>query len=481
MNLSKRTAIAARAFLLCTLFLLSPSFALAATNTQELPLRLSCVLHLHSTFSGGDRSLDRVVEEARKNHFDVVIPSDHDLMRWEYGLPPLRNLVKKTYEQESVLSFGPHRYLDMLNRAEALYGDILVIPAVESSPFYYWTGSPFDGTLTLNDWHKHLLVVGMEKPEDYRHLPLVSNPHAGVLSCALMWPALLIITGALVQKRTLLAVILILAGSGLLAYNYPFLAPRFSQYAGPRGELPYQTLIDYANARGALTFWAHPEAPNWETPKRIDPVDVVTPNYPASLLATQDYTGFAIFAQGYKEVGAPGKKWDKALLDYCRGERTKPVWAIGEIDYGESSAAINEVYNILWVKEKTKHAVMESLKAGNFAAVQRGKNWGLTLNEFSISSGKQKAVCGQELSYEKPVRIALGLSAAGAGAANNRHPVTMHLIRNGKVIKMIEAPLPVSLIYEDTSPLPPGKNYYRVVVEERTPHAIAFNPVFVVR
>src|SRR3989339_319032 len=99
MNLSKRTAIAARAFLLCTLFLLSPSFALAATNTQELPLRLSCVLHLHSTFSGGDRSLDRVVEEARKNHFDVVIPSDHDLMRWEYGLPPLRNLVKKTYEQ----------------------------------------------------------------------------------------------------------------------------------------------------------------------------------------------------------------------------------------------------------------------------------------------------------------------------------------------------------------------------------------------
>jgi hypothetical protein len=60
-------------------------------------------------------------------------------------------------------------------RVNKTQNDVLVIPGVQSSPFYFWTGSSFKGDLTAHGYRKELLLVGMQSAEDYRGLPLIHS------------------------------------------------------------------------------------------------------------------------------------------------------------------------------------------------------------------------------------------------------------------------------------------------------------------
>ena len=49
------------------------------------------------------------------------------------------------------------------------------LPAVESAPFYYWSGNITKKNLTANNIDKHLLLIGLERPEDYEQLPILNS------------------------------------------------------------------------------------------------------------------------------------------------------------------------------------------------------------------------------------------------------------------------------------------------------------------
>ena len=151
------------------IIILLPENGVAAQDFIQIP----GVIHAHSTFSSGDYSLKALVSRAKEKGIQVLIPTDHDLVVMEYGLFPLRNLFKKRVEHKSVIKAGPEKYLDAINQINNEQNDVLVIPGIQSSPFYYWTGSPFRGDLTANDYRKELLLIGMMNPEDYLGLPLL--------------------------------------------------------------------------------------------------------------------------------------------------------------------------------------------------------------------------------------------------------------------------------------------------------------------
>lgn len=439
--------------------------------------RISCIMHIHSDFSGNgeNKSIDAILNEAAAHGIDAVIPTDHDIMRWEYGLSPLRGLLRKTYQRPSVLSAGPSRYLDEIHRLRSTHRNMIIVPGVESAPFYYWTGNPFNGTLTMHGWNKHMLLLGMEKEKDYRNLPVVSNPYRpGTFAPWLLWPLILFIPAYLTRKRGR-AIVYSVVALCILYNNYPFRISAFDPYHGDRGELPYQNVIDYVERCGGLTFWAHPEAINWEIPKQIGPIKVITHNYMNSVTNTDRATGFGIFAEGYRDLGGPEHLWDQSLKDYCAGKRKKPLWAVGELDYGEGSFAVQEIQNILWVKDTTPAGVMESLRSGRFAALWRQKDWGLTANAFSATSGNQSTLCGGEITATAPVRLRIDV-----GTSDKRSiPVNITVIRDAKVIAILQSQAPTLLVYEDPARLSPGLHYYRVLVQTTYPHTIAFNPVFV--
>jgi hypothetical protein len=446
------------------LLLLTMQFLFSIVSASEFE-RVSCLIHIHSSYSMSTiPPLWETALEARKRNIDVIIPTDHAIRRWEYGLRPFENIVKKTFNESSVIKMTPEKYLAELHKIEIDNPGLLVIPGVEAAAFYYWTGNPFKDGLVMNNWHKHMLIVGLENPQDYYGLPLVSNNKAEKYNILLFWPIFLLIPGMLVSNKTIFRLIIFFCLLFLI-YNYPFKKLDFNQYSGDMGDKPYQVLIDYANSKGLLSFWAHPEAPNFKETVKIGPASIVTKPYPESILNTVNYTGFALYAEGYKIDGAPAGYWDRTLMEYCSGKREKPVWAIGERDYSGDKNMIATILNYIWVKDKTKTSVLDGLKNGRFYTVESTPVWGLILNDFYISNGKSNAVCGQEID----------------STDNKTHQIKVSLIKNAKVIRIFEAATPVQISYDDTSEFETGRNYYRILVEGVEACHIALNPVFVKR
>ncbi|HJW86304.1 MAG TPA: hypothetical protein VJ440_06715, partial [Candidatus Brocadiaceae bacterium] len=89
------------AFLLCTAFFSPGSFAYSEGYKP-----VSGVIHLDSTISGGALSPEAVAGFAHDAGIEIAIFTDHDTMRWEYGLLPLRGLARKVVEKNSIYRYG---------------------------------------------------------------------------------------------------------------------------------------------------------------------------------------------------------------------------------------------------------------------------------------------------------------------------------------------------------------------------------------
>ena len=129
------------------LALLSPGGKLFAGDLLQVP----AAIQISSRISDGKYSIPEIVRICRDGKYKVVVITDRDLMRWEYGIRPLRNIVKRTVEDNSLLKYGAKRYLEELTAVQQANPDLVIIPGVESAPFYYWKGDLFRSDLELLD------------------------------------------------------------------------------------------------------------------------------------------------------------------------------------------------------------------------------------------------------------------------------------------------------------------------------------------
>lgn len=113
------------------------------------------------------------------------------------------------------------------------------------------------------------------------------------------------------------------------------------------------------------------------------------------------YTGFGIIYEGLKKIGVPGGIWDKILSEYMDGQREKPIWAMGEIDYHHEGEAggkrIEEVRTVFLLKEFNTRSVIEAMKLGKMYAMSRTKEQFLSLDEFTLQG---KAFIGDKITFE---------------------------------------------------------------------------------
>jgi len=143
-------------------------------------------IHLQTPVSGGKRTFNDYLQLARQNEIGILIVTDHDTQKYQYGLWPLRGLIKKTVDESSVFKYGLENYFKLIQQANSLAKDIIIIDGVESMPFYYWSGSYFRNTLALNDRGKHMLIIGMNDVNAYKELPLIGSGKSRL--CALPGP-----------------------------------------------------------------------------------------------------------------------------------------------------------------------------------------------------------------------------------------------------------------------------------------------------
>ncbi len=451
---------------------------LQAQNYEVLYTTLSCVLHIHSEFSGSRYTIDDIYNLAKDNKIDSVILTDHFMQKVEYGFWPFRSIVKKMQKCPSVMD-NLEKYLTTIRNINNLQKEVIIIPSLEVTPHYYWEVDRENNLLIIKNFHKHMLLLNLTDLNTYKSLPVIGNElNYAKFNILSFWPLIVFAISLFLKSKFLFVISLI-----FLIANFPF-KKYYDQYHN-YGEHPYQQLIDFVNKKNftsqiennMLIIWAHPEATNYEkvcvfsTVRKIK-IGFQTLPYYNSMFSTYDYDGFSIFAEGYRETGGISGVWDKILLEYCLGKREKPVWCFSELDFGETEGPIDLRKNILFVREKNYKEVIKALKFGNFYSVWRYKDKELQLSNFKLN--RKEAIFGEKYKLNENI-INISFDVKWSNDENKEGIV--YIIKNGEVVYKKQHLLPAKIEFNE--PKPKSFSYYRVYIESQYPNKLATNPIFI--
>jgi hypothetical protein len=478
------------------------ALALAATAAEaEDWQRLPAVVHVHSTLSTGERSIDELAGQASAEGVGALLLTENYLSRVEYGLAPFRALTRVVHEERSLAGVGLERYLSEVARARRAHPDVLLIAGVEVVPHQHWSGSALARALTLHDSQKNLLVFGVTDPAALRALPAGGNLHArgyGRQSLVDLWPALLLVPGValLAVRRTrrvrvgraivierrrswLAGGVLVALALGTVARAWPFTVDAYPPWQD-FGTAPHQALIDHVDGLGGLTVWSFPEAAD-EGRRSVAGVRVGwrTDPYPDDLMKTYKYTAFgALYGQATR-FEQPGGRWDRVLAQYAAGERSRPAWGLGEAGlHALTGGRLGGIQTVLLVRERTEAAALDALARGRLYALQRAGDGALELAEWSLSAPDAVAsVSGEILRAPRgaPIEVRIAVAASGSAAG----PIRVTLVRNGAVLDAWPGAGAVRVTHReifDGEPL-----VFRLDVRGPSPHRVLSSPIFVVR
>ncbi|MFQ5482353.1 MAG: hypothetical protein ACE5ER_06300, partial [Nitrospinaceae bacterium] len=156
-------------------------------------LQLDMVLDAKSKFSDGCSSVQELASLALSRHVDGLVVADHNRVALEYGGGPFRRIFKTKVENGSVLKKGAAAYLAEIRQVDKDSEKLLMIPAVESAPFYFWQGSPAEKNLVAHHWDKHLLILGLSHPHEYEQIPSLNSNLSTRYMHRFLWPFLLFV------------------------------------------------------------------------------------------------------------------------------------------------------------------------------------------------------------------------------------------------------------------------------------------------
>jgi hypothetical protein len=253
------------------------------------------------------------------------------------------------------------------------------------------------------------------------------------------------------QRRAWLPGLLLCAvGVTAIVRAWPFTQPLHPAWADA-GSAPYQDLIDYVERAGGVSVWSLPEASDFGQ-QAVGPVQVswTTEPYPDDLLKTFGYTAFGAIYEDTTRVERPGEAWDRLLMEYAAGQRTRVPWALAESAFHENSAGkrVGPVQTVFLVRERTEAGVLDALRAGRMYALQRTRDAGFALTEFAAVAGDGAAISGQTLRTTPgaPLEVTVALAALDARPVD----VRVTLIRNGSIVAAWSGATPLRARHRET-------------------------------
>jgi hypothetical protein len=457
--------------------------SIALAQGPEDREQLLATVHVHSTASTGELTIEALAQRAEQLGLDVLILTDNFSLRYEYGLWPLRGILKRQVRFPSVLEYGIERYLDEIAAAQSRHPKLIIIPGVEVAPYYYWTGSLVNRNLTMHNAQRNLLVFGLTKPDDYRSLPVSGNswsytfdwrgavngvPILLVVPALMLWRPRGRASDRLSLRRSVACLLVILAVA-LVANAWPLSQPAFSSYDDQLGYRPYQALIDDVKDKGGLVFWSLSEARDFHEIDAgpLGTVTVKTEPHPEAMLMTTGYTGFGgLYQEGRTSIN-PGDLWDR-LLHLSMSERRPTPVLIGELalhGLNDADKDLQRLVTVLWVKERTKAGVLEALRSGHsYAAGDSHHHVQLRLDEFRLvcQGGTKSASIGDRLDpgTARDLTVLLSVKARDGG----RHPVKVRVIRSGQVLAQWTGETPFRADWPDATVPTAEPMTYRVEV-----------------
>jgi hypothetical protein len=455
------------------------------SSSFAIYIQLDTIADVKTNFSEGCASIKDIGNQSERLGIDAVIFGDYARNSIEFGAKPFERIFKNATEGPSVLGRGASGFISEVNDNDRQIKETILIPGVETIPFYFWSGSNYDKNLTAHNWDKHLLVVGLPTAQEYEQLPLQNSNLSSTYTDPLLKQFailgfLFMVSVAAVYKgyARILTVPLMVLLLLLTVNNHPFRSSPFDAYNGDQGIQPYQNMIDYANSKGAMVFWNHMEPPSGI--RQYGTTSLETLPYPDDLLTTKNYTGFQVVGDHPIQQAEPGQQWDQVLMEYLQGQREQPVWGYGGNDYlceDQNGDRLGSVRTIVLVREKNRDTLFDAIRKGRMYSVRQVDDNRLSLDEFLVEDQKtgQQATLGQELTSTDFPAVKIKLRSIKGGNKTAR----IQIIRNGVLVKQENVSLPYELTWRDVGNDQQGRAYYRIKASVNSMDHLVSNPIFV--
>ena len=461
-------------------------FALTFPSSSfAIYIQLDGIADVKTNFSDGCASIKDIGNQSERLGIDAVIFGDFARNSIEFGAKPFERIFKSTIKRPSVLGRGASGFISEVKGNDQQIKEVLLIPGVETIPFYHWSGSHFNKNLIAHNWDKHLLIIGMSHAEEYEQLPLQHSNLSlrftdSLLNKFIILLFLFLVNAGAVYKRyiRILTVPMMILFLLLTINNHPFQSSPFDAYHGDQGMKPYQNMINYANSKGAMVFWNHMESSSGT--RQNGSINLETLPYPDDLLKTKNYTGFQVVGDNPLILADAGQQWDQVLIEYLQGQRNQPVWGYGGNDYlceDQEGDRLGSVRTIFLVREKKSTALLDAMRKGRMYAVRQADENRLSLDEFTVEDQKtgQKATLGQELTSTDFPAVKIKIRSIKGG----NKTAQIQIIRNGVLAKQESVSLPYELTWRDVGNKQEGRAYYRVKASVNSMDHLVSNPIFV--
>jgi hypothetical protein len=278
------------------------------------------------------------------------------------------------------------------------------------------------------------------------------------------------------QRAWLRGGALCLIGLVALVRGWPFLTDRFPTWQ-PAGMEPYQALIDRVDRLGGASVWSFPEARDIGE-RHYGPIRVgwLTEPYPDDLLKTFRYAAFGAVYEDTTTFEQPGGSWDRMLTEYARGERSRPAWAVGESGFHGFTAGkqIGPVQTVFLVEHKTTTGVLEALRRGRMYALQRTRELGFDLTQFTAAAGTVLAQAGETLRVAAgtPIELTVAVEASDGRA----HDARLTIVRNGRIAALERGATPLRVVHREITD---GTPLVLRVEARDAQRRVLSNPIFI--
>jgi len=474
----------------------------------------SGVIRIQSNISCGTESLEQIALKARALGLDYVVFSDQFNVRVEYGMLPLRNLLKIFKTRKSIRTFGIGKYFDAISDMNAKYSDIVLIPGADIAPFYNWDGGFLSGDLKCKRFSEQLTIMSPDPTEVCQKLPVIHNDEYifSKFDFIKLSPLFFVIWGVymirfrklgvtqrydspttrIVSQRVAVGVILVAVGLSWTLNNRPFVNTfPFDQYHD-YGVLPYSNLANYIEhnkAHGNIAaFWS---APGAAMNVKLLGVDLVTEPYWNDVLDVDGYDGFAALYGDALTAHLPGNYWDVMLTEYISGKRNAKPVIIGEVDYHGRKRRLDVIKTMVYTDELSVNSIIHALKKGNSYGYFQDGAYEIYLNEIFLSSNEgkfTKSIPGDWIS-SKTNNLNLKISGNITSRKSEKvifprktpefKPLEITVIMNGEIVyrkkllrKQFDLDIPITVAKNLQ------KGYIRVMMQSPSVGLLLVNPFF---
>ena len=425
--------------------------------------------------------IETIVIKARLEGVDVIVVADRARAEIHFPLTRFSRLFKLTISTGSVADIGAGAFLQALERAQT--DGFIIVPGLEAIPHYRLRGNLVSG-LVFENLHRHMVLAGLDTSDKVDGIPDIASGRGWRFSSSILINVPLIalfVSGILINRRTKrkkLGLALTCIAALLLIDGAPFL-PRGISASDDCTHAAIDAITTDARAKGAVSILAHPDT---RCEQHAGPVTARTLPYP-NLVRESDCTAFAAFNDGMSVLAAGGE-WDAALMDFCRGQRAEPIWAVSECDYdaGSKPGALAEAQTIAFAKEKSAAGIVEALKSGRCYATRTDAYRKIDVVEYSLSAGAHSVASGETLAAQGQVTLNLRLKILSGTIAKAAERVRAQMIVNGVPTELQFETDGDEFVARADFDLPAQNlSYARVVVYDKIEPVIALNPIFIRR